>query len=143
MRARAIWRRCVFPALLAAGLGACVDGEVANPLDSETWTGRKIEDCLTVRPLAAASTYTEFREGGGRDLTDIAVQAEFVDVGALCGTTPGIGGVISRDGGLWRYCSGSAVWLNKNIRTDQFLLRSRRAMEKVMATNKGSSLVRV
>lgn len=109
--ARANRRRCFFAAALAAALaanlGACADGEVANPLDAETWAGRKIEGCLTVRPLAAASTYIKFRDGGGRDLTDIAVRAEFVDVGALCGSTAGIGGVISRDGGLSDLFAGS------------------------------------
>lgn len=107
MTARANRWRCFFAAALAAALGACADGQVANPLDAETWAGRKIEGCLTVRPLAAASTYIKFRDGGGRDLTDIAVRAEFVDVGALCGSTAGIGGVISRDGGLSDLFAGS------------------------------------
>ena len=42
--------------------------------------------CPNVQTLAAASQVTKFRDGPGRDLTDVVMEAEIVDFAGTCAT---------------------------------------------------------
>ncbi len=103
------WFRCAGVAAVLGALLGCEGGGAPDLLDSETWVGaRNQESCLTVRPLAGATKLTRFREGEGRNLSDISVEAEFVSVSAFCGYGSGVSGVFSRHGGVSDFFAAAA-----------------------------------
>lgn len=81
---------------LAALLAGCGDDfripEIADVASGALDTDRK-PACPPVQLLSDGATYTRFRPGPGRDLTDIELQADFLNVNGECGYRPANDGV--------------------------------------------------
>lgn len=103
------WFRFAGVPVVLGALFGCEVGDGPDILSAETWVGPKNpESCLTVRPLAGATKLTRFREGEGRNLSDISVEAEFVSVSAYCGYGSGVAGVFGRHGGVSDFFAAAA-----------------------------------
>ena len=71
-------------ALLVGGLWACETAEDVGDTVSLLWTDPLILKCPAYRVLADAASLVKFRQGPGRDLTDINFESTIVDVKLAC-----------------------------------------------------------
>ncbi|MCH7865972.1 MAG: hypothetical protein IIC56_12250 [Proteobacteria bacterium] len=71
-------------ALLVGGLWACETAGDAADTVSLLWTDPLILKCPDYRILADAANLVKFRQGPGRDLTDVNFESSVVDVKLAC-----------------------------------------------------------